>query len=323
MFPFPLHKPEKGNILIVDDTPDNLSVLRKILMEEGHRVRPAISGEIALKAVENALPDLILLDIVMPGMDGFEVCRRLKSDPLAGEVPVIFISALNGIEDKIQAFSEGGVDYISKPFHSEEVSARVSTHLTLRFQQKELKQRNRELKEKNKLIAAQAQKLETLVSSDFLTGLSNRRGFMDRALHEEKRFLRSARPFAFILLDIDHFKQVNDIYGHECGDNVLTGVARTLEKALRRQDMVARWGGEEFICLLPETGLEGAGNVAEKVRRAISGTPLKTGSGRVTVTATLGVSEYTGDNTIEACIRKADQALYRGKAAGRNRVLSG
>ncbi len=309
-----------GNILIVDDTPNNLNVLRRMLTQHGHRVRPALSGEIALRAVRADLPDLILLDILMPGMDGYEVCGELKRRDETRDVPVIFISALNEIEDKMRAFSEGGVDYISKPFHTEEVLARVHTHLTLRAQQQELSRQNLELKEKNALINEQSEKLKALAARDFLTGLSNRRDFLEKAHGEESRFMRGGGAFTVLMIDIDHFKKVNDTHGHDCGDGVIVGVARSLEKNLREQDLVARWGGEEFICLLPETDLDGALHVAEKIRTSASATTHSCDSGNVRITVTIGIGIFNGDCSVEECIGRADTALYSGKKNGRNRV---
>ncbi len=141
-------KHSRGNILIVDDTPENLTILRQILTEDGYRVRPALSGEIALKTIQADLPDLILLDIVMPEMNGYEVCAKIKAEEATCDIPIIFISALNEIEDKMKAFSEGGVDYISKPFNTKEVLSRVNTHITLQSQQKALTIQNKTLKEK-------------------------------------------------------------------------------------------------------------------------------------------------------------------------------
>lgn len=315
-----MERPTGGNILIVDDTPNNLSVLRQILTEQGHRVRPALSGEIALKTIQADLPDLILLDILMPGMDGYEVCGKIKQNEHTRDIPIIFISALNEIEDKMRAFSEGGVDYISKPFHTEEVLARVNTHLTLRSQQKALTKQNEELKDKNTLIHEQTEKLKMLAAKDFLTGLSNRRDFLEKAQIEEKRFKRTKRPFSFIMLDLDHFKNINDTYGHDCGDTVLIGVARSLENTLRDQDLVARWGGEEFICLLPETDTTGAGNVAGKIRTVLAEARHRCSTVEIEVTVTLGVCVYQGDANLEECINRADQALYQGKEQGRNQV---
>ena len=311
---------EQG-IVIVDDTPDNLRLLVGILKERGYKVRPAPSGVRALATIRKVPPDLILLDIMMPEMDGYEVCKQLKTDKQTKDIPVVFLSALNEVFDKVKAFQAGGVDYISKPFQVEEVMARVNTHLTIRAQQKALTLQNEELVKKNALITEQAKKLQLLATRDSLTGLSNRRDFLEKAEQEEKRFKRTNKPFAFILLDIDYFKKVNDTYGHGCGDVVLKGVARGLEKALRAQDIVARWGGEEFVCLLPETEVNGAKNVAEKTRMTVETMSHECGAVSVSVTVTLGISVYDGSCSIEECIRRADAALYDGKKRGRNQVV--
>jgi diguanylate cyclase (GGDEF)-like protein len=312
---------EEQSIVIVDDMPDNLRLLTGILKDQGYKVRPAPSGNRALATIRKVPPELILLDIMMPDMDGYEVCRQLKADSRTKEIPVIFLSALNEVFDKVKAFKEGGVDFITKPFQVEEVLARVRTHLTIRTQQQALSAQNEELLKKNMLITEQAKKLELLATRDFLTGLSNRRDFLKRAGQEEKRFRRTSRPFALILLDIDHFKKVNDTYGHECGDKVLTGVSRCLEKALRAQDILARWGGEEFICLLPETGVDGARCVAEKIRSDVESLGHDCSAVDFTVTVTLGLCVYDGSCAIEECIRRTDDALYRGKNRGRNQVV--
>jgi diguanylate cyclase (GGDEF)-like protein len=318
----PMGAPAKEQaIVIVDDVPDNLHLLTGILKDRGYKVRPAPSGTRALATIRMEPPDLILLDIMMPDMDGFEVCRQLKADNGTKSIPIIFLSALTEVFDKVKAFKTGGVDYITKPFQAEEVLARVRTHLTIQAQQKALSVQNEELMRKNALITEQARKLELMATRDFLTGLSNRRDFLDRAGQEEKRFKRTHRPFAFILLDVDHFKQVNDTFGHDCGDRVLTRVARGLEKSLRSQDIPARWGGEEFICLLPETGADGARCVAEKIRSDMEKHGHDDIDGLVSITATLGICVYDGTCAIETCIRRADDALYRGKNQGRNQVV--
>ena len=311
---------EGHSIVIVDDMPDNLRLLASILQERGYKVRPAPSGNRALATIRKEPPSLILLDIMMPDMDGYKVCRHLKKDESTRDIPVIFLSALNEVFDKVKAFKAGGVDYISKPFQVEEVLIRVNTHLTICAQQKALKIQNDALKEKNALITEQKKQLELLATRDFLTGLANRRDFLAKAEQEVGRCNRAGHCFAIILLDIDHFKNVNDTHGHECGDKVLVGVARCLEQALRTQDIVARWGGEEFVCLLPETEVDGARHVAEKMRATVQSTQYDCGE-QVTVTVTLGVCAYTGSSTIDECIRLADEALYRGKEQGRNRVV--
>lgn len=308
------------SIVIVDDMPDNLRLLADILKNKGYKVRPAPSGARALATIRKEPPELILLDIMMPGMDGFEVCRQLKTDQGTRDIPIIFLSALNEVFDKVKAFEAGGVDFITKPFQLEEVLARVRTHLTIRTQQRALAFQNEQLLKKNALITEQARKLELVATKDFLTGLSNRRDFLERAGQEEKRFKRIGRPFSLILLDIDHFKKVNDTYGHACGDKVLIHVSRTLEKALRAQDILARWGGEEFICLLPETGVDGAKSAAEKIRTDLENHGYDCIDGDVSITVTLGVCVYDGSCTIADCIHRADDALYKGKKRGRNQV---
>lgn len=312
---------KEKSIVIVDDSPDNLHLLVGILSEKGYKVRPAPNGVRALHTINKDLPELILLDIMMPDMDGYEVCRQLKANHHTKDVPVIFLSALNEVFDKIKAFRAGGVDYITKPFQVEEVLARVNTHLTLRAQQKILTLQNEELKKKNALITEQAKKLQALATSDSLTGLSNRRYFLAKAEQEEKRFQRTRKPFGLIILDIDHFKDVNDTYGHECGDTVLVGVAKKLTATLRAQDIVARWGGEEFVCLLPETNGEGVKKAAEKIRTNIESYAHDYNGHNLKVTVTLGVCIYEGSCDLNGCLRKADSALYKGKKYGRNQVV--
>ncbi len=309
------------SIVIVDDMPDNLRLLTAILTEYGYKVRPAPNGTRALATICKEPPDLILLDIMMPDMNGYEVCEHLKADDRTKDIPVIFLSALNEVFDKVKAFNTGGVDYISKPFQIEEVLVRVNTHLMIRAQQKTLLLQNKELMKKSTLIAEQKEKLELLAANDFLTGLSNRRDFLEKAQREEKRFKRTNSPFALIILDIDHFKHVNDTYGHECGDKVLVDVARVLEKTLRAHDLLARWGGEEFVCLITETEVEGAKSAAEKVRSAIETNAYSWNDVQVSVTVTLGLSMYDGSGSIEECLSHADTALYQGKRQGRNQVV--
>lgn len=309
------------SIVIVDDSPDNLRLLVGILHERGYKVRPAPNGDRALATVRKNPPDLILLDIMMPGKNGYEVCQELKADNQAKDIPVIFLSALNEVFDKVKAFRAGGVDYITKPFQVEEVLARVHTHLKLRVQQKALESQNAELKGKNRLIQEQAKKLEILATRDYLTGLSNRNDFLQKSTQEEQRFKRTKRPFCLIVLDIDHFKYVNDTYGHECGDKVLVAVSRGLEKALRTQDILARWGGEEFVCLLPETGVDGISAAGEKIRSMVEVSQHDCKDVSISVTVTLGACVYDGSCSIDECLRKADDALYKGKKQGRNQIV--
>ena len=313
--------PDEQSIVIVDDSPDNLRLLVEILHEQDYKVRPAPNGERALATIRKTPPDLILLDIMMPGKNGYEVCQELKDDPQTADIPVIFLSALNDVSDKVKAFRAGGVDYITKPFQSEEVLARVRTHLKLRAQQKILEIQNERLKEKKRLIEEQAKQLTIMATKDYLTGLSNRNDFLKKSGQEEQRFKRTGRPFSVLVLDIDHFKEVNDTHGHDCGDKVLVAVSRSLEQALRSQDILARWGGEEFTCLLPETGAKGARVAGEKIRKMVESSEHTCENIAIKVTVTVGACVYDGSFSMEECIRRADAALYRGKNQGRNQIV--
>ncbi len=313
---------EQQHIVVIDDNPDDLRLLAGILEKRGYMVRPVPGGDSLLTTIRKDPPDLILLDLMMPETDGYEICRQLKSEARFKDIPVIFLSGSNELFDKVKAFKAGIVDFIAKPLQEEEVIVRVDTHLTIRRQQTALARKKEELLQKNILIAEQTRRLAHLATRDFLTGISSRRDFLERARQEENRCNRTGRSFALILLDIDHFKAVNDAYGHNCGDLVLTSVARNLEQSLRTQDIVARWGGEQFICLLPETEADGARQAAEKIRTCLADSRHGCGDVSVSITVTLGVSRYDGTCSIDACIKQAEDALHKGKENGRNQVMA-
>jgi diguanylate cyclase (GGDEF)-like protein len=323
---------DESNILIVDDTPENLTVLRLMLKEHGYRARPALSGEIALKAAQVDIPDLILLDIMMPGMNGFEVCKKLKANEVTCDIPVLFFSALNETEDKVKGFKAGGVDFITKPFHTEEVLARVETHLTLRHLHKNVQKKNIQLqneieerKRVEKALEKANRELEQLASLDGLTHIANRRQFDATLAREWKRLSRDAKPLSLIICDIDFFKKYNDTYGHVSGDDCLIKVAEAITSAVHRPaDMVARYGGEEFAVIIPETDLGGAVMVAEKIRKAVTELAIPHANSEVApvISLSLGVTAMAPEpekprQTIILC---ADELLYQAKATGRNRV---
>lgn len=295
--------PQPSTILIVDDTAANLDLLGRILVDAGYRVRKLPSGELALASAQANPPDLILLDIRMPGLNGHEVCARLKQNPTTRAVPVIFISALHDTEDKVRAFVAGGVDYITKPFQVEEVLARVGTHLRLSTLQRRLEAQNREL--------------ERLASTDSLTGILNRRRFTEYGLHYLEHTNRYGRPFGLILYDIDEFKRVNDQYGHDLGDQVLMVTTERIRARLRSADLFARWGGEEFIILAPETPLDCLRQLAERLRQAFAATPIDPIG---IITASFGIAVSVHDESLDALVRRADRALLAAKRAGRNQV---
>jgi diguanylate cyclase (GGDEF)-like protein len=293
----------RAHVLIVDDTPANVEILLGAL-ERDYDTRFATSGEEALALLEDAdKPDLILLDVMMPTMDGHELCRRLKDNPATRGIPVIFVSAKNQIEDQEHGFNLGAVDYIVKPFDLPLVRARVRTHVNL--------------KRRTDLI-------ERLAFVDGLTDIANRRRFDEFLALEWKRAQRSQSLLALIMADIDYFKQYNDHYGHGAGDEVLRRVADSLQGAAARPgDLAARYGGEEFAVVLPNCGMAGACVVAERLRADIEAQAIPHAYSPIAahLTLSLGCSAWTlADTAPASLLERADQALYAAKRAGRNRV---
>ncbi len=442
-----------GNLIIVDDDSGALKLLKEILTAEGYQVRPFNNSELALRSIVAEMPELILLDIRMPGMDGFEVCWRIKQNEQLKDIPVIFISAATEVEDKVRAFQAGGVDYITKPFQKEEIVARAKTHVTLSRSMKELKRiaedlhRSEEslkmaqtiahlghweldvkngqficseemcrileidsekhqvnygtflqvvhpddrervgahlnqiiggcefniefrillsngrirvvqgigkdvssssskppkiigtiqelsvLEQKKMLGIVQditerkelELKLEQEANTDFLTGCASRRHFMELCEQEFMRIRRYGGQLSVLMLDLDHFKLVNDEHGHPAGDQVLKKLVGICHVVLREVDVVGRLGGEEFCILLPKTGCEKVFEIAERLRRAIDAAEvlLENGSA-VHFTVSIGVAFLeTGDSNINMILGRADQGLYRAKNSGRNRVCAG
>ena len=247
---------QEKTILIVDDSKLNIKVLSDILKEKDYRIALARSGKVALEFVEMKKPDLILLDIMMPEIDGFEVCARLKSDPETKNIPIIFISGLDKSEDIVRGFKAGAVDYIVKPFQKEVVLARVNTHLKLNETQRKLKRKNEELK-------GLLNEVEYLSFHDEMTGLYNRRYFEN----ELDRLASSRRlPLTLLVADMDKLKVVNDNYGHKKGDNYIKAAANILKKSAREEDIVARIGGDEFAIVLPETGFKAADKIYRRIK---------------------------------------------------------
>ena len=292
---------ESMTIMIVDYTKDNIDILKKFLTKFGFKITVALNGELALDLIPKLKPYLILLDVMMPGIDGYEVCIRLKKDKDLKNIPVIFITAKGDTEDILEGFGVGAVDYIMKPFRLEEVYARVKTHLTL---------------------SAALKKLALDNETDPLTGLFNRRAFLERLENEAIRFKRNQKPFSILFGDIDLFKKINDTYGHLAGDAILVSISHILNTEKREIDQVARWGGEEFLILLPETNLKGAVQLGNKIRKSISAKPITHEGQEINVTMSFGVSEYNSETHIEKTIDLADQRLYLAKNSGRNKVVS-
>ena len=299
-----------GRILIVDDTPENLTVLTKMLRNEGYEVLWALGGKRALQLAERTPIDLVFLDIRMPEMDGYEVCRCFKEDPRLRGIPIIFISAATDTDVKIKAFTSGGVDFISKPIESEEVLARTKTHLTLRAVEKELERR----------LLQKEQEVVYLSYHDAVTGLPNRLFLLNRLEIALDVTTRPHSPIALLLLDIDQFKVINDSLGHEAGDALLIAVAQRLQQTVRRgEEFIARLGGDEFVILLKE--FAGVAEVARRAKELLYSLqePLILNSHTVRVTASIGISIFPEDGSgANMLLRNADLAMYRAKGEGRN-----
>lgn len=239
------------DILIVDDNPDNLRLLAKILESQGYVVRKALSGRMALQTVHRNLPAVILLDITMPGINGYEVCQQLKANETTATIPVIFISALDSVNDKVKAFESGGQDYITKPFQEQEVLMRVRNQLLIQQQHYQLIQQNQRLEQEiaERLKAEAA--VRQLSLTDELTGLHNRRGFFLLAEQQLKLARRTQTSCCLIFVDLDGLKQINDTLGHATGDKLIVDAAQILKQTFRDADIVARLGGDEFVVLVP------------------------------------------------------------------------
>jgi len=301
------HSSHRPRLLVVDDQPLNIQTLYQAFSAD-HQVFMATGGEQALALCVNLKPDLVLLDVMMPGMDGFEVCRRLKTDPDCREIPIIFVTAHDDAEAETRGLDAGAVDFISKPINPAVVRARVRTHLTLK---------------------AQADLLRQWVYIDGLTGVGNRRYFDERLASEWGRARRGSRPLCVLMIDVDRFKRYNDRHGHQAGDACLRQIAVTLREGLRRPaDLLARYGGEEFACLLPETELAGAIIVANDLERRLRSKAFPHQDSDVAPVTTISVG-VAGTQSLSATgataadlVAEADRQLYAAKQAGRGRVCA-
>ncbi|MES2183416.1 MAG: diguanylate cyclase [Pseudomonadota bacterium] len=298
-----------GLVLTVDDDPICTMVMENCLQDE-FDILCAGSGEEALALVASHRPDLVLLDVLMPGLDGYQVCARLKANSATSHIPIIFLTAQSDLASETRGLELGAVDYLSKPFTPSLVRARVRNHVELK------RARDR---------------LTAMAMVDGLTGLANRRQF-DAALDAElRRLSRTEGSIGLLLLDVDHFKLFNDTYGHLEGDDCLRRVAQTMKACLARPfDLAARYGGEEFACILPETDLAGAVGIAQQILDAIAGLaiPHARSSAAGHVTASIGVAAAHFDGgagegdavSAKALVKAADEQLYQAKETGRARV---
>jgi diguanylate cyclase (GGDEF)-like protein len=295
----------RPRLLVVDDQPINIQVMHQIFAAD-HHVFMATTGAQALSFCTATPPDLVLLDIVMPGMDGFEVCTALKADANTRDIPVIFVTAHTDAAQETRGLELGAVDFITKPVTPAVVRARVNTQLTLKLQ---------------------SDLMRKLVFLDGLTGVFNRRYFDQQLAVEVARSARARSPLALVMIDVDFFKRFNDYYGHQTGDDCLQQIANTLKESLRRPaDLVARYGGEEFACILPDTGfaeaLAIASELEQSVRRKAIAHADSSAASVVTISVGVGVAWQDGTKPTRAgdLLNLADAQLYNAKKAGRARV---
>jgi two-component system cell cycle response regulator len=289
-------------VLIVDDHPDNVEVLQVRLDALGYRTVCAPDGETALEMVANSPPDLILLDVMMPRMDGNEVARRIKGDKSLPFIPIIMQTALDSTQSKVVGLDSGADDYVTKPINYAELQARMTAALR---------------------VKALQDKLAEMAITDALTGLFNRRHLDERL---DEMFEHSARlhePLAVVMFDIDHFKKVNDTYGHQVGDVVLAQFAQLLKHAARDIDKIGRYGGEEFMVLLPGTVLDAGVTFAKRARQEVETHQFEYEGGALKCTISAGVASFPHPkvHTRQLLVKAADDALYVAKTTGRNRVI--
>lgn len=295
----------RPRILVIDDEPSNLALLSDIF-SDSYDVLAASDGKRGLELGLSTRSDLILLDVLMPGIDGFEVCRRLKAEPLTAHIPILFLTAHNEPDAETRGLELGAVDFIAKPFTPAAVRARVANHIALKRAQDQLSR---------------------MADTDALTGLANRRHFDEFLGLEYARHKRSGVELSVIFIDVDHFKLFNDTYGHVNGDDCLRRVAGAIGAAMARStDLAARYGGEEFACILPMTDQDGAIAIAEKIRWAVNELHIAHSRSETAdhVTVSLGVvtAKCTQQRSASNVVALADEQLYSAKQGGRNRCCA-
>jgi two-component system, cell cycle response regulator len=303
-------------ILIVDDHEDNVEVLRARLEARGYRTEAAGDGREALEKVHASPPDLVLLDVMMPHVDGMEVARRIKADKTLPFIPIIMQTALDSTEHKVEGLDAGADDYITKPINFAELEARVRSMLRVKQLQEEVQRQRDELQSLN-------DRLLSISRTDGLTGLINRRHLEERLQEQFEHAKRLGEPFTVVMCDLDKFKSVNDTYGHQAGDAVLKQLAELLTHQAREIDHVGRYGGEEFMLVLPGTVLDAGVTFAERVRHAIAEHTFTFEGGAIHRTGSFGVSAWPHPR-VEGCdalVKAADDALYVAKETGRNKVI--
>jgi len=304
-------------ILVVDDDQDSVDLLREWLTMTGYDVLTAATGQEALQRIARERPDLILLDLMIPPPDGLQVIRAVKRDRVMSTIPIVVMTVRRDVPSKVESLRSGADDFIVKPFHFDELDAVVRASLKKRYLYASLERANQQLRDAN-------EKLQKMAVTDERTNLLNDRYLKRRLVEEFKRAQRYGAPLSVAMLDLDHFKQVNDKYGHDCGDLVLRDFGQLLVQNARTTDIVGRYGGEEFLMVLPNTDGIRAAIVADRVRKAAEEQVYKYKEFLVRTTVSIGVASYPANAAVtneEDLLKAADTALYRAKQVSRNRVI--
>ncbi len=315
---------QKGRIAIIDDDSSARKLLQRQLEGTGYQVFAFSDGRAALQPICKMGSGIVIADWSMPGMDGLELCRavrELQTMQALGRIHFILLTAFNEKDKVIEGFAAGADDYLTKPYHPGELLARVRVGERMLRLQEELLRRNIEVQKANAQMAALAAKLDHLANTDVLTDLPNRRCLFERYQAAWETSRRRGEPLSCVMLDLDRFKKVNDTYGHAAGDQVLKSVAAAIRRHARQPELCGRFGGEEFMLVLPATSSSAAAEVAEEMRTDIHAQPILCGSTRIPVTVSCGVAEATADMASpDELLRGADAMLYLAKEHGRNQT---
>lgn len=308
-------------LLLVEDSRLYQKYLTNLCIKNDYAYISAMTGTEAIELLYTARPDLILLDIHLPGMDGYQICEHIRTTPSINQIPIIFITSNDNEDDIVKGFNLGGNDYVTKPFNQVVLESRIKNQLETVQNRKLLNDYICQLESKNYELKRQKEQSEYLASRDHLTGIYNRRYIQSMIIDSIEGHSDTPLTFSLGLFDIDNFKQVNDRYGHPVGDFVLKEVVEIMQRHIRPEDCLGRWGGEEFLLFLPYTNIEQAGTLVEKMRMDVEAHEFATDDYAFNLTITCGISEFVKSDDYKTIYNRIDEALYDGKHSGKNKIV--